>query len=72
MARQLEDAGGNSPKSLTLTVPEVAKVLGISRNSAYVLAKQGTIPTLRLGRRIVVPRPALERMLRGNGAKQAV
>ncbi len=58
-------------KALTLTVPEVAKVLGISRNSAYVLARQGTIPTLRLGRRIVVPRPALERMLQGNGAKYA-
>ncbi len=49
---------------LTLTIPEVARALGISRNLAYELAKQGKIPALRLSlRRLVVPRYALERML---------
>ena len=48
---------------LTLTVAETAKVLGISRNLAYQLVRQGDIPSLRLGRRIVVPRAALERLL---------
>ncbi len=48
---------------LTLTIPEAAKVLGISRGSAYALVNQGVIPVLRLGRRLVVPRAALLRML---------
>lgn len=40
---------------LTLTVEQAGKVLGISRSTAYELARTGDIPTLRLGRRIVVP-----------------
>ena len=51
----------------TLTVDEAAEVLGISRGSAYEAVRQGTIPTIRLGRRILVLAPALERMLEGAG-----
>lgn len=40
---------------LTLTVEQAAKVLGISRSTAYELVHTGEIPSLRLGRRIVVP-----------------
>jgi len=48
---------------LTLTVSEVAKRLGISRNLAYELAARDElpVPVIRLGRRILVPRePLLE------------
>ncbi len=48
---------------LTLTVDEVAHVLGISRALAYELVARGEIPSLRLGRRLVVPRRALEVLL---------
>ena len=48
---------------LTLAIPQVADALGISRNSAYVQVKAGTIPSLKLGRRILVARSALERFL---------
>ena len=51
----------------TLTVQEVAKILGIGRNSAYELVAQGRIPSLRLGKRLVIPRMALERMLEEAG-----
>jgi excisionase family DNA binding protein len=47
----------------TLTVQEAARVLGISRSSAYEAARRGELPTVRIGRRYVVPRVALERML---------
>ncbi len=47
----------------TLTVDQAAKLLGISRNLAYELVRLGQIPSVRLGRRIVVPRAALERLL---------
>ena len=47
----------------TLTVEEAAAVLGIGRTLAFELARTGQIPTIRLGRRILVPRAALDRML---------
>jgi excisionase family DNA binding protein len=47
----------------TYTVPEVAELLGISRSSAYLCIRRGEIPALTLGRRVVVARTALERLL---------
>jgi excisionase family DNA binding protein len=47
----------------TFTVEEAGKICGISRPSAYAAAKNGTLPTVRIGRRYVVPRFALERLL---------
>jgi excisionase family DNA binding protein len=47
----------------TLTVEEAAAYLGIGRTLAFELARTGRLPTLRLGRRLLVPRAALERML---------
>lgn len=56
---------------LTLNIPEAAKVLGISRGSAYFLAAQGKLPVLHLGlKRMVVPIAALERMLAEAGTDQ--
>jgi excisionase family DNA binding protein len=49
----------------TLTVEEAAQILGIGRTLAFEMARRGDLPALRLGRRLVVPRAALERMLRG-------
>ena len=48
---------------LCLNVPEAAKILGISRGLAYELARSGRLPALRFGRRLLIPRAALERML---------
>lgn len=45
----------NIEHPLTLTVEQAAKVLGIGRSTAYELVHTGDIPSLRLGRRIVVP-----------------
>ncbi len=47
----------------TYTVEEAAERLGISRNSAYEAVRRGEIPSLRIGRRVLIPRAALERML---------
>lgn len=48
---------------LTVTVEEAAALLGVGRTLAYELVKEGRIPVLRLGKRCVVPRAALTRML---------
>lgn len=41
---------------LMLSVHDLAEVLGISKSSAYVLAKEKGYPTLKIGARVVVPR----------------
>lgn len=48
---------------LTVTVTEAAEILGVSRTSAYELVRAGTLPSVRLGRRIVVTRRTLEGLL---------
>jgi excisionase family DNA binding protein len=47
----------------TITIPEVAKLLGIGRNQAYEAARRGEIPVIKIGKRMLVPLVALERML---------
>jgi excisionase family DNA binding protein len=51
------------PRRLTMTVEEAGVALGISRSHAYELVRQGELPSLRLGRRVVVPIAALEALV---------
>jgi len=62
-------AGAIAPlnERLTLTVDEAATLLGISRAFAYEAVNRGEIPSIRIGRRILVPRVALARMLGESG-----
>ena len=41
---------------LTLSAPEVAEVLGISRAAAYALVRSRDFPSLKVGTRILVPK----------------
>ncbi len=50
------------------TLNEVASLLRISRNSAYEAARRKEIPTIRIGRRLLVPSDALERLLAGKAS----
>ena len=45
------------------TVEEVAARLRIGRGTAYDAVRRGEIPVIRIGRRLLVPRAALARML---------
>jgi hypothetical protein len=54
------------------TVEETGKILGLSRGSAFAAAKRGDIPTIRIGKRLIVPRHALERLLGIEAVGQAV
>ena len=47
----------------TLSVEAAAKVLGVGRNTAYEAIRKGELPAIRLGKRLLVPVIALERML---------
>ena len=53
-------------ETATVSVSHAAELLGIGRNLAYELARRGELPgALRLGRRIVVSRKALDAFLEG-------
>lgn len=45
---------------LTLSVPEMAAALGISRAGAYELARTEGFPALKIGTRIVIPKDKLK------------
>ena len=53
----------NIDKRLCITVPEAAEMLGISKNFAYQLVREGKLPSIRFGKRILIPRAALEKIL---------
>lgn len=46
-----------------MTMPEAAIRLGISRNFGYELVKRGELPAVRFGKRLLIPKMALEKML---------
>ena len=52
-------------KSLTLTLPEASRQLGFSPSLGYELAASDRFPcrVIKAGRRIVVPRREVERLL---------
>ena len=45
------------------TIEEAARLLGIGRSSAYAAARRGEIPTIPIGRRLLVPKAALHKLL---------
>ncbi len=47
-----------SPLCKTLSVDEAARILGVSRGRAYASARDGSLPTIRLGKRFLVPKEA--------------
>jgi excisionase family DNA binding protein len=53
---------------LVLSVPQAAAILGISKDLAYDLTARGELPSLRFGRRLVVPTRPLLKLLNGEGA----
>jgi excisionase family DNA binding protein len=52
----------------TISVEEAGRRLGIGRNSAYEAARRREIPVIKIGRRLLVPIAALDRMLSGEAA----
>jgi excisionase family DNA binding protein len=50
-------------KKLTITVEEAGRLLGISRGLAYQMAREGKIPAIRFGKRLVVPKWAINHLL---------
>jgi excisionase family DNA binding protein len=61
----MERPTSTRPEPLTYSVETAATMLGISRALAYQLVRGGELPSIKLGRRVVVPRAALLRLVGG-------
>ena len=55
--------GGRSITRQTFTVTEAAEIIGVGRSTLYEFVKSGRVPSLRLGRRVVIPTHVIESML---------
>ena len=47
---------------LMLTVDELGKLLRVSRNTAYMLVKEGHVRSVQIGRQIRIPKDGLRHM----------
>ncbi len=57
----------NEAESAILSVNECAKMLKLSRGSAYQGCLTGEIPHIKIGRRILIPRIAIQKLLESAG-----
>jgi excisionase family DNA binding protein len=48
---------------LTLTVTELAGILRISKKNTYELVHSDSFPSITVGRRILIPKPAFKKWL---------
>jgi excisionase family DNA binding protein len=67
MECHMEKAVADSTRR-TYTVEEAGKMLGVSRHKAYEMAREGSLPILRAGNRLLVLKAPFERMLNGETA----
>ena len=56
-------------RRLCVTVPEAAQMLVISRNFCYQLVRERKLPSIRFGKRILIPLAALEKMVEEGGVQ---
>jgi len=56
---------------LVLTPVEAAKLLRVGRGTVYEQIRCGLIPSIRMGRKILIPRAALLKMLENAGVHGA-
>ncbi len=59
---------GGFASKYTCSIEEAARLLGIGRSTAYAAARDGSLPTLRLSHRLLVPTAKLLAMLEGEPA----
>ncbi|MGB9371758.1 MAG: helix-turn-helix domain-containing protein [Halobacteriota archaeon] len=50
-------------EALTLSVEHAARLIGISRTTAYRMVQSGELPAVRIGRRVLILKKPLMEML---------
>jgi excisionase family DNA binding protein len=61
----------HNPNGVFPSVDALAEYIGLSRHSTYVGLRDGSIPSIRLGKRFIIPRAAIEEWLKTAGGKRA-
>lgn len=56
-------------EKLTVSVNEAAKICGLSRNAAFAAVNRGEIPSIRIGKRILVPKAKLLALINGENSQ---
>lgn len=54
-----------------LTIAETSRILRLNRNQTYAAARNGEIPSIRIGKRVLVLADPLERMLRTSSSSNS-
>jgi excisionase family DNA binding protein len=62
----------NNTNSLVFTVEQAGELLGLSRGLTYEAIRTGQIPSIRIGRRILIPKAALLRLLDEAGTTNSI
>jgi len=65
-SKRVQEMVNNDSKHLVYSVLEAGKRLGLSRGLMYEAIRTGQIPSVRIGRRIIISCAALDRLLEGN------
>ncbi len=47
---------------LLVSVPEAARLLGVGKTLAWEMVRNGDLPKVNLGKRVLIPRAALEQL----------
>lgn len=66
----MNDECKDKSEALTVSVPEAAKMLGVGLTAAYTAVRDGTIPSLRIGRNIRISRKKLLEFINGEADEQ--
>jgi excisionase family DNA binding protein len=61
----------SQPLDRLIPIPEVIERLGIGRTSVYAALRDGTLPSIKLGRRRLVPASAFRTYLQSLGVNPA-
>lgn len=64
----MDAEAGERTERRTYTVEEAGRILGIGRNQAYEAARRGDLATIKIGKRLLVPKAFLDRLLNGGAA----
>jgi excisionase family DNA binding protein len=67
IAERLDRVLGKYRDRATISPEELAEVLGVSRGHGYALCREGRVQSIRVGRSVRVPVPALCALLLGAG-----
>jgi len=74
MTRMGRPAGRRAKRASadTISVEDAAARMGVGRNQMYAAVREGKIPSIKIGRRWLIPRLALDRLLSGETAQTAL